>query len=159
MVDALAEDPVPCSLIVVDSPGGKQEAQQLALHNGAALERAGVPVAFHTDDPITDSRLFPRSAGLAVRAGMSPEGALAALTLVPAQMMHLDDRIGSLTPGKDADFVVLSGPPLSVWTLVEQTVVEGEVLFDRATPEGLRLATGGAPEVSSPDILDGHRGD
>ena len=156
VVDALAADPVPCSLIVIDSPGGKQEAQQLALHNGALLEQAGVPVAFHTDDPITDSRLFLRSAGLAVRAGMSPEGALAALTLVPAKMMHLDGRIGSLTAGKDADFVVLSGPPLSVWSLVEQTHVEGVRVFDRSTPEGLRLATGGAPEVTSPDILDGH---
>lgn len=159
VVDALAADAVPCSLIVVDSPGGKEEAQQLALHNGAMLEAAGVPVAFHTDDPITDSRLFLRSAGLAVRAGMSPEGALAALTLVPAQMMRLDERVGSLTPGKDADLVVLSGPPLSVWTHVEQTIVEGVVVFDRSTPEGLRLATGGAPEVSSPDLLDDHGGD
>jgi len=156
VVDLLAADPVPCSLIVVDSPGGKEEAQQLALHNGAMLEKAGVPVAFHTDDPITDSRLFLRSAGLAVRAGMSPEGALAALTLVPARMMRLDDRVGSLTPGKDADFVVLSGPPLSVWSLVEQTVVEGEVVFDRSTPAGLRLSTGGAPEVTDPLLLDGH---
>ncbi|HCH65327.1 MAG: amidohydrolase [Deltaproteobacteria bacterium] len=159
VVDALAADPVPCSLIVVDAPGGKEEAQQLALHNGAMLEAAGVPVAFHTDDPITDSRLFLRSAGLAVRAGMSPEAALAALTLVPARMMHLEHRIGSLTPGKDADFVVLSGPPLSVWTHVDQTFVEGVPVFDRATAEGERLATGGAPEVSSPDILHDHRGD
>ncbi len=159
VVDVLAADPVPCSLIVIDAPGGKQEAQQLAMENGALLEQAGVPVAFHTDDPITDSRLLLRSAGLAVRAGMTPEGALAALTLVPAQMMHLDDRIGSLTAGKDADFVVLSGPPLSVWSHVEQTVVEGLVVFDRSTDDGLRLATGGAPEVTSPDLLDGHRGD
>lgn len=156
VVDLLAADAIPCSLIVIDAPGGKQEAQQLALHNGALLEAAGVPVAFHTDDPITDSRLFLRSAGLAVRAGMTPSGALAALTLVPAQMLHLDDRIGSLTVGKDADFAVLSGPPLSVWTHVDETWVEGTRVFDRSTDAGRHLATGGAPEVTSPDLLDGH---
>jgi len=143
--DLLAELQLPCSLIMVDAPGGKEEALQIALENGALLEEKGVPVAFHTDDPITDSRLFLRSAGLAVRAGMSPEGALAALTLVPARMMRLDAAVGSLTPGKHADFVVLSGTPLSSWTLVEQTWVEGELLFDRSTPEGQRLATGGRP--------------
>ena len=147
VVDLLEQTQLPCSLIVIDSPGGKEEALQFALENGAILEERGVPVAFHTDDPITDSRLFLRSAGLAVRAGMSPEGALAALTLVPAEMIHLDDRLGSLTAGKDADFVVLSGPPLSSWTLVEQTWVEGQKVFDRSTPEGTRLATGGRPGV------------
>lgn len=147
VADLLEQTQLPCSLIVIDAPGGKEEALQFALDNGAILEGLGVPVAFHTDDPITDSRLFLRSAGLAVRAGMSPQGALAALTLAPAKMMRLDDRLGSLTEGKDADFVVLSGAPLSSWTLVEQTWVEGVRVFDRATPEGARLATGGRPGV------------
>ena len=105
------------------------------------LEAAGVPVAFHTDDPITDSRLFLRSAGLAVRAGMSEAGALAALTLAPAEMMGLSDRIGSLEVGKDADFVVLSGPPLSTYSHVEQTWIDGVQVFDRA--EEPWLAVGG----------------
>ena len=138
-----AAEGVGVSLIVVDSPGGKEEALEIRSENGAVLEAQGVPVAFHTDDPITDSRLFLRSAGLAVRAGMSREGALRALTLTPAEMMGLEGRIGSLTPGKDADFVVLSGDPLSTWTLVEQTWVEGVRVFDRADPDDLRHALGG----------------
>ncbi len=149
VADAIAESGAPCSLIIVDSPGGKEEALEIRASNGRILEEKGVLVAFHTDDPITDSRLFLRSAGLAVRDGMSPEGALRALTLSGAEMMHLEDRAGSLDAGKDADLVVLSGPPLSAWTQVEQTWVEGRKVFDRAEPEDRLLATGGlAAEVS-----------
>ena len=95
------------------------------------LDKAGVLVGFHTDDWITDSRIFLRSAGLAVRAGMSREKALYAMTMAGAKMLDLDSRIGSLEAGKDADFIVLSGDPLSVYTHVEQTWVEGKKVFDR----------------------------
>jgi imidazolonepropionase-like amidohydrolase len=140
VVDRIAESHAPCSVIVVDSPGGKEEAYEMSMTTAGVLERAGVLVAIHTDDPITDSRLLLRSAALAVRGGMSEAGALAALTLNGAKILGLDDRVGSLDPGKDADFVVLSGDPLSVWTHVEQTWVEGVVVFDRSTD--LRYATG-----------------
>ena len=150
VAEAIAEAGAPCSLILLDAPGGKEEALQVALETGGVLERAGVAVAFHTDDPILDSRLFLRSAGLAVRGGMSPEGALAALTLEPARMLHLDDRLGSLSPGKDADFVLLDGPPLSAHTHVLETWVDGVQVFDRRTPEGHRLATGGSGDLPIP---------
>ncbi len=141
--DLLAEHAAPCSLIVVDSPGGKEEAVEIAAKSAAVLEQRGIMVAFHTDDPITDSRLFLRSAGLAVRAGMTEAGALRALTLSGAEMLGLEARVGSIEVGKDADLVVLSGPPLSVWTHVEQTWVEGTRVFDRGDPMDLRFATGG----------------
>jgi imidazolonepropionase-like amidohydrolase len=128
---------------VIDSPGGKEEALELRLETAAILAAAGVAVALHTDDPITDSRLFLRSGGLAVRGGLPEAEALAALTLNGARMLGLQDRVGSLEPGKDADLVVLSGPPFSVWTQVEQTWVEGLRVFDRADPVDLRYATGG----------------
>jgi imidazolonepropionase-like amidohydrolase len=134
---------VPSSIIVIDSPGGKLEARDVSFENGAALERAGAEVAFHTDDWITDSRLFLRSAALAVRAGMSREGALRALTLAPAEMIDLGDRIGSLEPGKDADLVVLSGDPFSVYSRVLETWVEGEKVFDLSDPGDRLLAVGG----------------
>jgi len=141
--ELLGEREAMVSLILVDSPGGKEEALELYPSNAAAMEQAGALVALHTDDPITDSRLFLRMAGLAVRGGMSEAGALAALTLNPAVMMELDHRIGSLEPGKDADLVVLSGPPLSTWTQVEQTWIEGEKVFDRRRPSDRALAVGG----------------
>jgi imidazolonepropionase-like amidohydrolase len=134
---------VPASIIVIDAPGGKLEAVNLTFEAGAALEAEGADVAFHTDDPITDSRVFLRSAGLAVRAGMSREAALEALTLAGARMMDLDDRLGSLEVGKDADFVVLSGDPLSVYTRVEETWIDGERVFDLSDPVDRAYAVGG----------------
>ncbi len=134
---------VPCSIILVDSPGGKLEAKDLLFENGAALERAGAAVAFHTDDWITDSRLFLRNPALGVRAGMSREAALSSVTLAAAQMLDLGDRVGSLEAGKDADLVVLSGDPLSVYSLVLETWIEGERVFDLSDPDDLLYATGG----------------
>ena len=134
---------VPCSVIVIDSPGGKLEAAHASLANGALLDRAGVLVGFHTDDSITDSRLFLRSAALAVRAGMPRDKALAALTLANALMLDLHERTGTLTVGKDADFVVLSGDPFSVYTRVLQTWVEGKKVFDFADPRDRLMAMGG----------------
>jgi imidazolonepropionase-like amidohydrolase len=143
VADQLAKAGAACSVIVVDSPGGKIEAMDLSLATGAVLEKAGVPCAIHTDDPVTDSRLFLRTAGLAVRAGMSREKALEALTLAGAKMLALDDRIGSLDAGKDADLIVLSGDPLGVRTKVLQTWVEGRKVFDREDPEDRLFAVGG----------------
>ncbi len=139
----IAAAKVPCSAIVVDSPGGKLEAAEMSWTTGATLEKAGVRVAFHTDDWITDSRLFMRSAALAVRAGMTRKGALNAITLEGAKILDLDRRVGSLEAGKDADFLLLSGDPLSVYTHVEQTWVEGVKVFDRGTPKDRLFATGG----------------
>jgi imidazolonepropionase-like amidohydrolase len=139
----LARAGVPCSVIVLDSPGGKIEAMDMSLATGAVLEAAGVPCALHTDDPVTDSRLFLRSAALAVRAGMSREKALEALTLAGARMLDLGDRVGSLEPGKDADLVILSGDPFSIRTKVLQTWVEGRKVFDRDDPEDRLFAVGG----------------
>jgi imidazolonepropionase-like amidohydrolase len=143
VADEIAAAGVPCSIILVDSPGGKLEALDVAYKTGGILERAGAKVAFHTDDWITDSRVFFRSAALGVRGGMSRAAALRALTLSGAEMLDLDDRVGSLTPGKDADFIILSGDPLSVYTKVEQTWVEGEKVFDRSNPEDYLHAVGG----------------
>jgi imidazolonepropionase-like amidohydrolase len=143
VADEIAKAKVPCSVIVIDAPGGKIEAMDLDLRTGGILEKAGVAVGFHTDDWITDSRLFLRSAGLAVRAGMSRKGALEAMTIQGARMLDLGKRVGSLEPGKDGDFVILSGDPLSVYTKVEQTWIEGRKVFDLADPKDRLWAVGG----------------
>lgn len=143
VADEIAAAGAGCSIIVVDSPGGKLEAAELSLGTGGALERAGAAVCIHTDDWITDSRRFLRSAALAVRGGMSREGALRAVTLAGAKMLDLGERVGSLEPGKDADFLVLSGDPFSVYTKVEKTYVEGQLVFDLANPEDHLFAVGG----------------
>jgi imidazolonepropionase-like amidohydrolase len=143
VADEIAKSGAPCSIIFVDSPGGKLEAMDMSFKTGAVLEKAGVLTGFHTDDYITDSRLFLRSAGLAVRGGMSRDKALYALTMAGARILRLESRLGSLEPGKDADFVILSGDPLSVYTRVEQTWVEGRKVFDLALPADHLVAVGG----------------
>ncbi len=143
VADVLAKADVPCSVIIVDAPGGKIEAMDMSLSTGAVLERAGVPCAFHSDDPVTDSRLFLRCAALGVRGGMSRDKALEALTLAGAKMLELEGRIGSLEPGKEADLVILSGDPLALRTKVLQTWVEGRKVFDRDDPEDRLFAVGG----------------
>ena len=143
VADEIAKAKVPASIIFIDSPGGKLETIDLKAENGAALEKAGALVGFHTDDGITDSRWFLRSAGMAVRAGMSRDKALYALTMANAIMLDLADRVGSLEKGKDADLIILSGDPLSVYTHVNQTWVEGKKVFDRSDPKDYLIATGG----------------
>lgn len=143
VAEEIAEADVPSSIIVLDSPGGKLEAVDIRYENGAVLEDAGVTVGYHTDASITDTRLFLRSAAFGVRAGMSREAALRAVTIANAKMMDIDDRVGTLEAGKDADFIVLNGDPLSVYTHVEETWVEGNKRFDRSNPEDKDYATGG----------------
>lgn len=143
VADEIAAAGVACSLIVLDSPGSKLEARDVAWRTGAVLEKAGVLVGFHTDDYITDSRFFLRTAALAVRGGMTREGALRALTINNAKILELDDRIGSLERGKDADFIILSGDPFSVYTNVERTFVEGNLVFDHSDPDDHLFAVGG----------------
>jgi imidazolonepropionase-like amidohydrolase len=143
VADEIARSGVPASITMVDSPGGKLEAVDARLDTPAVLDRAGVLIAIHTDDYITDSRLLLRSAALAVRAGLPREKAVYALTLAGARMLDLQDRVGSLEAGKDADFIVLSGDPFSVYTHVLETYVEGVKVFDRSDKQDRLYATGG----------------
>ena len=143
VANELARRHVGVSYTMIDAPGGKPETINVNMSCPAQLEKAGVKVAFNTDDPITNSRLLLRSAALAVRGGMSEDAALKGLTIYPAEMLDLQSRVGSLSPGKDADFVVLSGAPFSVYTHVLQTWIEGQKVFDRSDPVDLRYATGG----------------
>lgn len=148
VADRIAAAGIPVSHVLVDAPGGKLEAMNSRITSAADLEKAGVLVSLHSDDPIIDSRMMFRQAALAVRGGMSREGALKALTINPAKQVGLDDRIGSLEPGKDADFVMFDGDPLSIYSKVQQTWVEGELVFDRSNPEDAKFATGGEGTAS-----------
>jgi imidazolonepropionase-like amidohydrolase len=143
VAEEIARAKVPASIIMIDSPGGKIETLDVSMTNGAALEKFGALVGFHTDDNITDSRWFLRSAGMAVRFGMSRDKALYGMTMAGALMLDLDKRIGSLEPGKDADFIVLSGDPFSVYTQVLETWVEGKKVFDRKNPADYLVQVGG----------------
>ena len=136
-------DDVYVSHILIDSHGGKQEAMNLRIDGASILEKAGVKLALHSDDGVIDSRFLIRTAGLAMRGGLSYEGALKSLTINAAEMLDLDDRVGSLEVGKDADLAVFDGDPLSLYSNVQQTWIDGELVYDRSNPRHKLYATGG----------------
>jgi imidazolonepropionase-like amidohydrolase len=138
IADILAKKKIPVSLTLIDSPGGKAETMGILDEAAYILDKAGVPVAINTDDSITESRFFLRTGSIAVRGGLPEETALKAMTLTPAKLMHLDHRIGSLEKGKDADFVILSGAPFSIYTHVKQTFIDGKKVFDETTDRAYR---------------------
>ncbi len=155
----IADAKVGCSVIVIDSPGGKLETLELKFETAKILADAGVEISIHTDDFITDSRLFLRSAALAVRSGLSEEQAIKALTINGAKQLELADRVGSLEVGKDADFIVLSGEPFSVYTKIEETWIEGVKTFDRTDENDLKYAVGGYDVYRSSGHLSHCEGD
>lgn len=153
--DEIAAAGLRASIIHLDSHGGKMEAMGIRIENGAALEKAGVEVAIHTDDGVTDSRLLIRSATMMVKGGMSKNKAIEALTITGAKMLDLGSRVGSLEKGKDADFIILSGDPFSIYTKVEQTWVEGNKRYDISNPDDKAFLTGGY-DVYSPIRAEMH---
>jgi imidazolonepropionase-like amidohydrolase len=152
VADELAKRKVPVSMTVVDSPGGKAEVADFLEECGAELTKAGVKVLVNTDDFITESRFLLRTAAIPVRGGLDDEEALRSVTLYPAQVMHLDKKIGSLEAGKDADFVVLSGEPFSVYTRVLQTYIDGVKAFDLADEKQRLYQTGGFAVVQPAQV-------
>ena len=103
----------------------KPELANMTLENPVILHRAGVKVAICTDHPETPIQYLPLCAAMAVRAGMDEEDALLAITLHAAQIAGLDRRVGSLTPGKDADVVVTTGHPLDWRSRVSAVFIGG----------------------------------
>jgi imidazolonepropionase-like amidohydrolase len=92
--------------------------------NPGVLARAGVVIAFQTDDA-ADARNLPYNAALATAYGLDPDAALQALTINPARIFGVDDRIGSLEVGKLANLQVTTGDPLDVRTLVRHVFIRG----------------------------------
>ncbi|MCI8869137.1 MAG: amidohydrolase [Lawsonibacter sp.] len=125
IADLLAQEGA--SVITGPSLGdrSKPELVNMALETPALLRSAGVQVAICSDHPETPVRLLPLCAAMAVRGGMDPEDALAAITRIPAEIAGLGGRIGTLTPGKDADIVVTSGHPLDWLSRVTAVMIDG----------------------------------
>ena len=118
----------------------KVEVQDAIPYNGSLMNAMGVVTAFNSDDAEMARRLN-QEAGKAVKYGnTSEEEALKFVTLNPAKMLHLDDKMGSIKVGKDADLVVWSDNPLSVYAKAEKTVVDGIVYFDSERDKMLREA-------------------
>jgi N-acetylglucosamine-6-phosphate deacetylase len=100
-------------------------------HNGALMHEAGVVVSFNSDDRELARHLNHEAAKAVKYGGVAEEEALKFVTLNPAKQLRIDEYVGSLEPGKHADVVVWSGPPLSLFSRCEETWIDGRKYFDR----------------------------
>ncbi|MGI5929400.1 amidohydrolase [Pseudoflavonifractor sp.] len=123
--DLLAQEDIPVITGPCLTDRCKPELAGQSQENPVLLSRAGVKVAICTDHPETPIQYLPVCAAMAVRAGMDEEEALAAITINPAVIAGIADRVGSLTPGKDADIVLSTGHPLDWKSKVEQVYIGG----------------------------------
>jgi imidazolonepropionase-like amidohydrolase len=101
-----------------------------AINNADLLTRSRLRVALHTS-ATSGTQYLPMNAAYAVRYGMDEDNAFRAVTIYPAELLHVDDRIGSIDEGKDADLVILSGEPFDFRSRVEKVIVNGRIVFER----------------------------
>ncbi|MFW5986109.1 MAG: amidohydrolase [Halanaerobiales bacterium] len=106
----------------------KVELKNRSFKTAGILAKAGVEVALMSDHPVIPTYNLPLYAALAVKAGMPEQDALRAITINPARILGVDDRIGSLEAGKDADLVIFDGNPLQINTGVETVIINGEII-------------------------------
>ena len=125
----LARRGLPCVVGPMMKGGKSFETKALTFRTPTVLAEAGVPVALCTGHPSRPVHLLALEASLAVRAGLDEEIALRAITLNAAAALRLDDRLGSIEPGKDADLTIFDGDPLLPTSQVTHTLIGGRVVY------------------------------
>ena len=130
IVDELKAAGVPVAVGPTLTNASKLELLNKSWTTPGILAAAGIPVSIITDAPVIPQQYLPLCAGLAVKAGMDPFLALQAITINPARHIGVDDRVGSLEAGKDADVVLTDGDPLVSDTVVRYVIVDGKVLVE-----------------------------
>jgi imidazolonepropionase-like amidohydrolase len=110
----------------------KFEVYQAIPYNAAIMHKQGVNVAINSDDAEMARRLNQEAAKTVMYGGVGEEDAWKMVTLNPAKMLRVDDRVGSVKPGKDADLVLWNDNPLAVYAKAEKTWVDGVQYFDRS---------------------------
>ena len=127
--DLLAAENVPLAVGPSFGQASKFELQNKSWTTPGVLAKAGCQVSIITDSPVIPQHHLPLCAGLAVKAGMDPFAALQAITIHPARHIGIQDRVGSLEPGKDADIVITDGCPFSVETVVRYVLCNGQLVY------------------------------
>jgi imidazolonepropionase-like amidohydrolase len=136
LADRIAERGVPVLIGPLLTSRSKVELRNRSLANPGRLAAAGVELGIITDHPVVPIQLLHVQAALAVKEGLDPAAALRAVTLVPARVMGVDDRVGSLLAGKAATLSIWSGDPLDVRSRVEAAWIEGRQVLGPDAPGG-----------------------
>lgn len=127
---------LPPDLVIWETDEMTQEEQMVVLP--AIFDKAGVHFAFQTDTSDYGSRYLWYQAATAVKYGMKRAEALKSITLYPAQFMGVEDRFGSVQPGKEATLLFLTGDPLDVQTWVDKVMIAGEIVYERDKDKRLK---------------------
>ncbi len=130
VVDELVKRDVPVCLGPLFVNRSKVEMKEVSFANALKLDQAGVKFSFITDHPVTPIEHLRVGAALAVREGLDEDVALEALTINPASILGVEDELGSISPGKKADFVVFDNHPLEFNARVKMVVVDGLIWGD-----------------------------
>jgi imidazolonepropionase-like amidohydrolase len=129
LADRIAAQSIPVVIGPLFTSRSKVELRNRSLANPGRLAAAGVLIAITTDHPVVPINFLIHQASLAVKEGLSPQTALEAVTINPAQIIGVADRLGSLEPGKDADLVIWSGDPLDVTSRAERAYQDGREIY------------------------------
>ncbi len=136
LADLIAARGTPVIIGPLFTSRSKVELRNRSLANPGRLAEAGVTIAITTDHPVVPIHFLVHQATLAVKEGLDPATALAALTINPARIAGIDERLGSIEPGKDADLVIWSGDPLDVRSRVRRVLIEGTEIYAWDNGEG-----------------------
>ena len=117
----------------------KMEVKDAIPYNASLLTQMGIVTAINSDDAEMGRRLNQEAAKSVKYGGMTEEDALKMVTLNPAKLLHIDNRVGSVKVGKDADLVLWSDNPLSIYAKVEKTIIDGHIYYDSQEDAKLRL--------------------
>ena len=135
LADIIAARGTPVIIGPLFTSRSKVELRNRSLANPGRLANAGVTIAITTDHPVVPIHFLVHQASLAVKDGLDRENALRALTINPARIAGIDDRLGSIEPGKDADLVIWSGDPLDVLSRAVRVFVDGAEIYSYAGGE------------------------
>jgi imidazolonepropionase-like amidohydrolase len=129
IADIIAARGIPVIIGPLLTSRSKVELRNRSLANPGRLAKAGITIAITTDHPVVPVNFLAHQAALAVKDGLDRETALRALTINPARIAGVDDKLGSIEPGKDADLVIWSGDPLDVLSRAVRVFIEGAEIY------------------------------
>ena len=131
IVEDLVEEGYPVVVGPSLSERSKIELRNLTFDTAGILSNAGMDVSLTTDHPVVPLHYLPICAGIAVKHGMMYEKAIEAITINAAKLLGIEDRVGSLEIGKDADIVIWDNDPLEIQSNVLYTIIDGKVVYSK----------------------------